>query len=821
MSTSDDDRVETGLEAAAAYLANRSNDDCSHASQCAFENDRVETGIEEAAPHLIAPAKDDRAHIAQWPETNGDSVVPRRDALEAAESYIRAGWKTFPGKRGNYDHRDKEPVGGWSWKNHHLTLVDAPTYFGKDEHNVLVVLGHDSGNLTDIDLDWPEACAAADVIFSDLPPFGRSGKPRSHRLARCDVKTQKFLLPQSLATHPQIAGQQAHTMCIAEIRGSGAYTVFPGSEHQTGERIEWTDASVDNVGSIPDIEPDVLRKRMGLLAFAAFCTRFFPAIGTRCDFMMAVAGALARAGYGADAIQKTVQAIGSFNNDEGDNGSWRVASESVAGKLDDGKEVTGLPTLIKILGLDEDVLKWCREMLGTPVEDTTEGKWPDGQLKNGKPKRGILNTIEAIKRLGIHCAWDEFRQKERWHGHEDRSFDGDVSDAAVVVTRRNIQRQFGFYPGSAQTSEAITCACRDNKFDPVLDHYAKLNWDGQPRLEKMLHRYLGAPDTSLNSAIGVKFICAVVRRAKQPGCKFDQQLVVQGPQGAMKSTFCEDLAIFPDLYTDTGDLSGSIKDQMEIIQGKQIIEFPELAGYNRASREHNKAMLSRKVDRSRLSYARYATDAPRRSVPIATTNEDNFLSDPTGERRTWHFAMTSYDREAFLRDKDQLYAEAVAREPSEKLWLDTPELKAEHDAMVATAKAPDDLVDQLSDLIGEVWDINGQKEERVSVTDIKMKLGLSMVDSIRLHSFGRRVADAMKTLGWRKAPKNIRCHKGGSPTAGYSRPWIEQNTPDGGDEANAPPLQPTANTAEDVGQPEETDTALDERVAALSKSLSK
>jgi hypothetical protein len=789
-----------------------------------LENEAVETGVEEAAAALANPTKGTEPAPDDF-QTSSGAEQPRladddpdhhvSETLKAAESYIRAGWKTFPGKRGN-----KEPVTGWSWKNRHLALAEAPHYFDRDQHNVHVVLGRDSGDLTDIDLDWPEAAAAASVIFNSFPSFGRSGKPRSHRLARCaDIKSKKYLLPQSLANHPKVVGQPEHMMCVAELRGGGCYTVFPGSEHATGQKVEWTDAASDHPPSIPDLEPDALIRKMGLLSFTAVCMRFFPAVGARCDFMMAVAGALARAGYDAETIQQTVQSIGAFNCDEGDNGGWRIGADDVANKINEGKEVTGLPTLIKILGFGDDVLTWCRGMLGTPVEDTTESEWPDGALKNGKPKRGILNTIEAIKRLGIHCTWDEFRQKERWHGHEDPSFDGDVSDAAVVLTRRNIQKQFRFYPGSAQTSEAITCACRDNKFDPVLDYFAKLKWDGQPRLEKMLHRYLGAPNTLLTSAIGLKSVCAIVRRAKQPGCKFDQQLVVQGPQGAMKSTFCEDLAVFPDLYTDTGDLSGSIKDQMEIIQGKQIIEFPELAGYNRASREHNKAMLSRKIDRSRLSYARYATDAPRRSVPIATTNEDCFLSDPTGERRTWHFVMTSYDRDALLRDKDQLYAEAVVREPNEKLWLDTPELKAEHDAMVATAKAPDELVDQLSDLVGEVWDINGQKEERVSVTDIKMKLGLSMVDSIRLHSFGRRVADAMKTLGWRKAPKNIRCHKGGSPTAGYSRPWVEQNTRDGEDEANTPPLH--ANTPEDIGQPEETDTALDEHVAALSKALSR
>jgi hypothetical protein len=765
-------------------------------------DDLIDTGLAEAAAYVAVSPQ----HGTPAPNVSTKQLELASETMKAAENYVRVGWKTFPGKRGHRDHRDKEPKAGWSWTKEHLTLADIPIYFGNNQHNVLVALGEISGNLIDVDLDWPEAAAAADVIFKDLPSFGRSGKPRSHRLAICNVKNQKYLLPQSLANHPKVTAHQEHKMCIAEARGSGSYTVFPGSAHQTGQKIEWTNLETDNIAAIPTIQDEALLRQTGLLCFTAFCMRFFPAIGARCDFMMAVAGALARAGYEPALVQEIVQRIGAFNHDDGDKGAWRVGAQGLSGKIQGGKEVTGLPSLIKILGFGDDVEKWCRERLGTQAE-AADGDWPDGQFKNGNPKRGILNTTEALKRAGVTCTWDDFRQKEYWHGHEDKSFDGEVSDASVTITRRNLDKNFNLFPSAQGTRDAVTCACRDNKSDPVLGYFAGLKWDGKPRLEKMLHVYLGAPDTLLNSAIGLKVMCAIVRRTKEPGCKYDQQLVIQGPQGAMKSTFCEDLAVFRDLYTDTGDLSGSIKDQMDIIQGKQIIEFPELAGYGRASREHNKAMLSRKVDRSRLSYGRYATDAPRRSVPIATTNEQGFLTDPTGERRFWNFTMIRYDRDAFLGNKDQLYAEAVVREPNEKLWLDTPELKAAHDAVVATAKAPDELVDQLADLVGEIWNVDGEKEERVSVADITAKLGLSKVDTIRLHGFGRRLADAMKTLGWRKAPKNLRCHKGSSPTAGYSRPWVEPEAADADTEASA-----DMNTAEDVGLPGEADIALDERL---------
>src|SRR6266851_6259903 len=146
-----------------------------------FDPCTIETGIEEAAAELANASKDampasdtlGNSTAAQQPGVNAGQVDHISETLKAAESYIRAGWRTFPGKRGNHDHRDKEPVAGWSWKKRHLTLADAPTYFDRDQHNVLVALGNVSGNLTDIDLDWPEAAAAADIIFNDLPSFGR------------------------------------------------------------------------------------------------------------------------------------------------------------------------------------------------------------------------------------------------------------------------------------------------------------------------------------------------------------------------------------------------------------------------------------------------------------------------------------------------------------------------------------------------------------------------------------------------------------------------------------------------------------------------
>ena len=138
-----------------------------------FDSEPIETGIVEAFAYHTNASKNatpdgfDQSTTAQQPGQANQSS----EALRAAESYIRAGWWTFPGKRSNHDERDKHPITGWSWTKRHLSLAEAPQYFDKDQHNVLVALGENSRNLTDIDLDWPEAAAAAEVVFEDLPSF--------------------------------------------------------------------------------------------------------------------------------------------------------------------------------------------------------------------------------------------------------------------------------------------------------------------------------------------------------------------------------------------------------------------------------------------------------------------------------------------------------------------------------------------------------------------------------------------------------------------------------------------------------------------------
>ncbi|MBK7362162.1 MAG: hypothetical protein IPJ01_07665 [Micavibrio sp.] len=78
--------------------------------------------------------------------------------------------------------------------------------------------------------------------------------------------------------------------------------------------------------------------------------------------------------------------------------------------------------------------------------------------------------------------------------------------------------------------------CLENHVDPVQEYLDALVWDGVPRLSRLLPEYFGAADTNLNQAIGRLMMVAAVRRVREPGCKFDTIVVLEGQQGTGKST---------------------------------------------------------------------------------------------------------------------------------------------------------------------------------------------------------------------------------------------------------------------------------------------
>ena len=181
-------------------------------------------------------------------------------------------------------------------------------------------------------------------------------------------------------------------------------------------------------------------------------------------------------------------------------------------------------------------------------------------------------------------------------------------------------------------SDAFSMFTQQVGFDEVVDYLDALEWDGVHRLDTLLIDALGAADTELTRVTTRKMLVAAVARVYSPGKKFDNMLILSGPQGIGKSTLLSKLGRrwFNDsIRTFEG------KEASELLVDTWIVEVAELDAFRKAETSTIKQFLSIQEDKYRPAYGRMSVAVPRRCVFFGTTNCSTYLRDATGNRRFW------------------------------------------------------------------------------------------------------------------------------------------------------------------------------------------
>ncbi|WP_245441262.1 virulence-associated E family protein [Neorhizobium sp. T7_12] len=421
-----------------------------------------------------------------------------------------------------------------------------------------------------------------------------------------------------------------------------------------------------------------------------------------------------------------------------------------------------------ISGSVADFQKWQSQLLrkqGTAVvragaEDPVEFS-RDSNPKGYAPS--LANAKLAIQKLGIVFRLDTFRQRVITEGWPKEL--GETSEKIELVVRKLVIERFGFDPEPRHTRDAIELVALENAFDPVREYLDGLRWDGVPRLDTWLRDYLGAPDDPLTSAIGRAVLTGAVRRVRQPCCKFDGVMVLEGPQGGGKSSALKVLAGGEEFFSDEIATDVPYKEQQELLQGKWIVELPELVGLSNTQVGRLKQFISKTHDRGRPAFARSVVDLPRRGILIGTTNDAQYLRDPTGGRRFWPVEVGRVDQDGLRAVRDQLWAEAAEAEPSasdpitipEALWGEAARRQAERVA----GDIWDDLLEAALPEVAKAFD----GELRITALTIFEKV-LKMEPKAVPRRDMTRLADCMRRLGW-TGPKAMRID--GALVKGYAR----------------------------------------------------
>jgi putative DNA primase/helicase len=318
--------------------------------------------------------------------------------------------------------------------------------------------------------------------------------------------------------------------------------------------------------------------------------------------------------------------------------------------------------------------------------------------------------------------------------------------------------------------ESLAVQAQENSYHPVCDWLASLTWDGVPRLQVWLHEVFDCTKDTYHAEVGTKLLVAACRRARHPGCKFDYLVILEGDQGIGKSTALSVLFtpawFMDDLHHDLAN-----KDAPIGFAGKWCVELGEI-GHLLASRSETfKAFLSRTTDHYRAPYGTQAVDVPRQSVMIGTTNDDDYLSDATGNRRIWpircllgkRYELKFADIGWLEANRGQLWAEAAHREATgEPIWLVDEKL-------VATATG-----EQAKRLRGDVWRdrVLDYCEVHGPTVQIPLILGdaLSIPLALQDKRAEMRVASVLREAGWIRCArwdgrKAVRCWSRDQATA--------------------------------------------------------
>ena len=341
--------------------------------------------------------------------------------------------------------------------------------------------------------------------------------------------------------------------------------------------------------------------------------------------------------------------------------------------------------------------------------------------------------------------WDKGVQKTRgWSDDDDAQLSLYFEHTFFIKNESNMTR-------------ALAVVAYNNQFNPVEEYLKSLVWDGTPRIDDLLHTYLGAERNAYTRDVMRACLTGAVGRAVIGGTKWDYTLILVGAQGIGKSTFLQMLG--KEWFSDSLQ-SFDGKDAAELIQGVWINELPELAAFSKSEVNKIKQFLTKTHDLYRPAYARRVEKRPRRCVFFGSTNDDEFLKDATGDRRYWPVDLDANKAElpiSALTSEvvDQIWAEAY------QLWKNKevdPYLTGESAELALKAQEAHKLYDEWDGVIRRYletpvpsdWPTRSLKDRRLVLDGIfngptDSKINQVCINEIWCEAFGKSSVDLDQT----------------------------------------------------------------------------
>ena len=413
--------------------------------------------------------------------------------------------------------------------------------------------------------------------------------------------------------------------------------------------------------------------------------------------------------------------------------------------------------------LDELINTFKGEKMGEVVELEP---LPDSQAvkKRGRPKRSSDDMakereadVQKVKDI-LH----DLRRNELTGAIEYTDSTGKTrilqgNDLDLMTVKLSCEN--GVFIPEQRVKAAIQYAATRNMYCPIrryLDHCAA-HAKPHEEWERIGEVFLGNKHKIATTAMQRMMIGAVAR-AYNPGCSMSWLPILVGAQGVGKSMFSRSL-VPTDLFSEiTTPLETLMKEQYRL-HVAWLLELPEIDNYfNTRNIENFKNLVTTRVDEVRFPYASLPSKLPRRFVLIGTTNRNQFLVDSTGNRRFVPLEIGAGFQipwNQLTKERDSLWAAAVAAfRAGEGYEFNSGEIAA------------------ISDYIQEFGDPDPWMDKVAAYVSIRSEVTAAEVLSNALEldprsqsrREGRRVADVLQAMGWRRLVTSRK-----DPTTGKSK----------------------------------------------------
>lgn len=688
-------------------------------------------------------------------------VVPIVSNPNVPSSGASKAMKNGRGKVPSEKNARGEAIGLRNWTNR-AGNKDLSAWRDDPDYGFGVRLGR--GGLVAVDCDCDDAEISERVrgmLFGAIhaaPPLRRRGSARWACLLRLKcrecVQKRRYALPVG----------------ILEILGDGQQLACAGT-HPSGMRYSWEGGSVGDVVEV------------GMVDLDRFCSEVEAVYGGASPVRPRVLGeTFAAPDRLADWLRETGRVKG-----EGREGElyiecpWKDAHGEADGETStvyfpvgsNGYDAGGFKCLHAHCaghGMS-DFLAACKSAGYT---ETDAGDYPDMTAGGAqKPRTDVKTTAQALMAFvnertgeirpcmqalglalsdptycGYEVAFDTFAACEvvRQSGGE-----WEPVDDALATTLRTVLETLGFRtPKKQDVTDKVVEIAKRNRFDALNDYLAETipEWDGVQRVAGFFATYCGTENTEWTQAVGLYMFTGLWARASctdPDGVKADITPVLVGKQGTGKSTLARILAL-NDKWCGDLDFSLSGPDRARIIRRKVVVEIPELGGFRKREQNEVKAFMTQQTDEWTPKFVEHPRVAPRRCIFLMTTNDYEFLTDETGNRRWAPIDVGEIDREAVRRDILQLWAEG--RELFKLNGIMYEDVERLQDAANQKHATVDPWAESIAAWIA---DMPGEPLTTKNIVEHALRLNYSYMRK----NDANMVAKVMRALGYRRVSKWI------------------------------------------------------------------